>query len=107
MAKWEQVAEIGVDAGLVWVGDPCYTMTPDTPHAVAPNWDEFVPQVFQRMSNRVARFTKEDDWGDIGVVVESGIGDGVYPVLVRRDERSGRIAEVRVVFLPENGPSQD
>jgi hypothetical protein len=98
---WEQIAAIGVDAGLVWLGDPCYTMTPDTPYVVAPSWQEFVRAVFAKMANTdIARFEKSDDWGDIGVAVQSGLGDGVYPVYVRRDSVSGRIAELRVEFLP-------
>jgi hypothetical protein len=44
--EWEQVAQIGVDAGMVWVGDPCYTMTPDTSFAIAENWQDFVARVF-------------------------------------------------------------
>jgi len=96
-AEWEQVAEIGVDAGMVWVGDPCYTMTPDTPFAIAENWHDFVARVFERKRDRVARWTKPE-WGDIGVVVEAGRGDGVYPVFVRRDPKTGHIVELRVVF---------
>jgi hypothetical protein len=106
MADWEKIAEIGVDAGMVWVGDPAYTMTPDTPYPIAPDWQGFVNQVFQRPfeRDRFARFEKNDDWGDLGVAVMSGTGDGVYPVYVRRDQSTGQVAELRVVFV-EQPPS--
>jgi hypothetical protein len=94
--RWEQVAEIGVDAGIVWIGDPCYTMTPDTPFAFS-NWQEFVGQTFEREVDGVARWTGPMA-GDIGVTVTTGGGDGVYPVQVRRDAATGGIVELRVLF---------
>src|SRR5438067_591497 len=100
-SEWEQIAAIGVDAGVVWLGDPCYTMTPDTRYAIANTWDAFVQALITRMGNSdIARFEKQDGWGDVGVAVQSGFGDGVYPVFVRRDASSGRIAALRVEFLP-------
>jgi hypothetical protein len=100
---WEQIADLAVDAGVVWIGDPCYTMTPDTPYAVANTWQDFVARMFERKQNRVARWT-EDQVGDIGVAVESGVGDGVYPVFVRRLPETGQVGEVRVVFDGANLP---
>src|SRR5467141_3671011 len=75
---WEKIAELGVDAGMVWVGDPGYSMTPDAPYAIASSWQGFVDQVFQRPFEQrgFALFEKTDDWGDVGVAVESGMGDG-------------------------------
>ena len=103
MPAWEKIAEIGVDAGMVWVGDPAYSMTPDTPYPIATTWQGFVQQVFQRPfeTQGFARFEKVDGWGDVGVAVVSGDGDGVYPVYVRRDPTNGRVAELRVVFADE------
>jgi hypothetical protein len=40
--KWETVGQIGVDAGMVIVGDPCYFATPDCSHyPLAESWGEF------------------------------------------------------------------
>jgi Protein of unknown function (DUF4241) len=101
--EWEQIAAVGVDSGIIWVGDPSYTMTPDTPFAIAGNWQEFVERTFEHQQNRVARWTKPE-WGDIGVAVETGDGDGVYPVYVRRRAETGQIVELRVSFEPESEP---
>src|SRR4051794_31571786 len=95
---WDQIGAIGVDAGVVWLGDPCYTMTPDTPFAIASTWDDFVLRLFERKRNRVARWTRPEGW-DVGVAVESGDGDGVYPVYVtgcslRQDRRTPRLLRV-------------
>jgi hypothetical protein len=101
VTDWERIADIGVDAGMVWLGDPGYTMTPDTPYPISPDWQGFVDQVLDRPFEQqgFARFEKADDWGDLGVAVMSGYRDGVYPVYVRRQENTGRVAELRVVFV--------
>jgi hypothetical protein len=104
--EWEQIAAIGVDAGMVWVGDPCYTMTPDTPFAIAGNWQEFVSRFLEKLDNRVARWTKPD-WGDIGVAFQPGNGDGVFPVYVRRDPANGEIVELRIAFDPSAEPDSN
>jgi hypothetical protein len=33
------------------------------------------------------------------------MGDGAYPVYVRRDQTTGRVAELRVVFIEEPSPT--
>jgi hypothetical protein len=36
------VGHIGVDAGLCWVGDPCYILHSDKlPETIGKNWSEF------------------------------------------------------------------
>lgn len=106
MTDWEKIAEIGVDAGMVWIGDPAYTMTPDTPYPIASDWQGFARRIFESPfdQQRFARFEKDDGWGDLGVAVLPGAGDGVYPVYVRRDQTTGEVAELRVVFV-EDAPS--
>ena len=39
--KWEEVGLIGVDAGLCWLGDPCYCVTPDADNHPTQTWIEF------------------------------------------------------------------
>ena len=88
---WEKVGVIGVDAGLCWVGDPCYCVTPDCNSHPAKTWLEFCDKLEKIEKDGVAQ------WAGIGVSVSSGYGDGEYPVYVKRSR--GRIREVKVVFF--------
>jgi len=89
MSEWEKVGEVGVDAGLMWLGDPCYIMGDDATYRVH-NWDNFCARL---------NLNKQTNQLKAGVCVSTGYGDGVYPVEVKR--RDGRIAEVRIVFIEE------
>ncbi len=96
--KWERVGAIGVDAGLCWIGDPCYVLHKEegAPTSIGADWGEFC----DRMGRDVTQFNYDLGHAGLGVCVATGYGDGFYPVEVRRSE-DGRIAEVRVVFIPE------
>lgn len=154
---WEKVGVVGVDAGMVMVGDPCYidgSWKRDTEAAGHPPyrltkeglkkfpnlagltwkfpfpWGTFADksplfgmsvndlrekglaeEVESKPSGEFSYFGCCDRQGDTGqlshangiegagVVVSSGYGDGCYPVMVRRDPKSGRIAEMKVVFI--------
>ena len=90
---WTQIGEIGIDAGLCWIGDPCY-LRPD-PNGYAEGspagpWEGFI----NWLGGDIA---KEHP---LGCVVTTGHGDGAYPVEVRLDAQ-GAIAEVRVRFIQE------
>lgn len=82
---------IEVDAGMVWIGDPCYVMGDDAPNRVT-DWQDFVKASFEPGGHAPL--------GDgVGVVAPSGYGDGRYPVYATH--RDGRIAELRVVFIDD------
>lgn len=95
--KWEQVGLIGVDAGLCWLGDPCYIIHPDKiPDALGKDWGEFCAAITD-VDNK--QFNYDMGHPGLGVCVSTGWGDGVYPVEVLREGEEGRIAEVRVRFI--------
>lgn len=96
--RWEKVGIIGVDAGLCWVGDPCYCVTPDANSHPAKTWREFCDVLFDGEQNGVKQWNYPMGHSGLGVSVQTGYGDGSYPVYVRRN-REGRVAEVRVVFI--------
>jgi len=96
--KWEQVGTIGVDAGLCWVGDPCYCVTPDANNHPARTWQEFCDKLQAKEVKGVAQWDYAMGHSGLGVSVSTGYGDGEYPVYIRRNEE-GRIAEVRVKFI--------
>lgn len=95
---WERAGEIGIDAGLCWIGDPCYILPEESPEA-APlrDWSKFC-EMMKDLDVRQFRYLRGHD--GLGVCVSTGCGDGIYPVEVRRDP-DGRIAEVRVRFIDD------
>ena len=110
----ELIGHIGVDAGCVQIGDPCYT------HEKAGDWTEYCNTVLSKMDEvRVGGGLRPPgqcykarknfaqipyDMGHEGkaIVVGSGYGDGVYPVTVTRND-DGRIASVLVTFIDDKG----
>ena len=79
---WRYVGTIGIDTATCWIGDPTYAV----PHfADDPG---LVPYLGSEREDGVGR----------GVLVETGFGDGAYPVYVRKDEASGRSVGVFIDF---------
>ena len=95
MAK-EEIGTVFVDAGIVMVGDPCYTLPDDgsTRTETARDWLKFVDATFATEGPKGVYKPLGDG---IAVVVESGYGDGEYPVFVRRNDE-GRVIAVEVLF---------
>jgi len=95
--EWEQVGNIGVDAGLCWVGDPCYVVSKDSSH-VFETWEQFCDMLRNSSyyeSNTLSVPYHAGHEG-LGVVVTSGYGDGFYPVYVKKVK--GTVTELKVVF---------
>ena len=96
MRKWTKVGTVGVDAGMVWIGDPCYLSREavdgysvyDTPRPIPSQWDQFCSWLTGEPTQV----------HPVGMVIRSGYGDGEYPVSVRRTD-DGHVAEMRVVFI--------
>lgn len=92
------IGRIGVDAGLCWIGDPCYIIHTDEelPKSLGKNWSEFCKNV---ESTDHQTFTYDMGGEGLGVVVSTGYGDGVYPVFIKKID--GRISQVRVEFIKD------
>ena len=106
VAHREKVSSIGVDAGIVWLGDPCYILHRDDPSEqdafppdIGSSWGDFCDRISERGIYRtgVAEFSHDAGYPGMGVCVTTAYGDGEYPVYVKRN-RFGLIAEVRIVF---------
>lgn len=92
---FEKAGVIGVDAGLCWIGDPCYILSEDA-DTKFDNWSDFCAQHEKNEKKGAAQFNYKLGHPGLGVCVGTGHGDGTYDVLVRRE--GNRVMEVRVVF---------
>ena len=95
MSEWQKVGQAGVDSGLIWIGDPCYVVSKDASH-VFPSWKKFCNMLDKGDNSQVKQWDT-----NLGVSVQSGVGDGLYDVFVKRD-REGNIAEAKIVFIDES-----
>ena len=96
----QEVGSIFVDAGLCWVGDPCYVMGDDASSRVK-DWGEFcdkLPHGKEMYSNPLGKGT--------GMAISTGYGDGEYPVFVETNDE-GRVSAIKIVFIPKDHMEED
>jgi hypothetical protein len=107
-----KVGEVGVDAGMVMVGDPCYLNTYGKESTDGFEWVESevdaqksTKKFDYSYSGACAATLGENSAGELGraaaVAVSSGYGDGVYPVYATYNHE-GRITKLEVVFVAED-----
>ena len=100
----KQIGEIGVDAGLCWIGDPCYILhTEKPPQAIGRDWSEFCDTLDS--SSEFRQYDYDLGHPGLGVVVSTGYGDGTYPVFAEFNDE-GRIAKVWVEFIAQDDSSE-
>lgn len=112
--EWEKVGVIGVDAGLCWIGDPCYIISDHCEEFDNRDWHGFLKLLNKNEEiakdegkKGTAQFNCALGHAGLGVCVGTGFGDGTYDVFVKREPSEGRIAEVKVVFVDENAEDED
>ena len=91
-----KVGTIGVDAGLCWIGDPCYILHKGkkSPKAIGKDWMDFC----NKLGNDDHKsFNFDMGHEGLGVVVSTGYGDGSYPVIATI--KDGRVKSVSVTFF--------
>lgn len=113
MTDWIKIGEIGVDAGLCWIGDPCYILGDDATHRFE-TWDEFLKELGNERGPTAKQFHYKMGHPGLGVCVSTGLGDGhydVYAKFVDLEDWGRRIAEIKVVFIPhptiDEGPEKE
>jgi len=81
---------IGVDAGMIMVGDPCYFIGKDaTVHKTFPDWKTACDELF--CNEKYANDESYDIRGGLGIAVPTTHGDGTYPVYL--EEKIGEDGE--------------
>lgn len=99
---WKLVGHIGVDAGLCWIGDPCYILHQEgegLPSTLGKDWKEFCDAIHSASDKypTMKSFNYELGHEGLGVCVSTGYGDGSYPVYAHLSE--GRVAGLFVDFM--------
>jgi hypothetical protein len=94
--KWELVGHFGVDAGLCWIGDPCYVFHREEgpPRSIGKNWAEFCNLIEHYPTTKTFNFDGGHE--GLGVCVSTGWGDGYYPVYARI--KDGRVMQLYINF---------
>jgi hypothetical protein len=100
--KRQKIGEVGVDAGMIYVGDPCYIGKTDLGRTDDKAWEDFLTGIagskgYLESHATVVGALPNGSPFDAGVVVVSGHGDGVYPVFAEFAS-DGSIARITVEF---------
>lgn len=93
---WKTIGTIGVDAGLCWVGDPCYILGGDRPKSIGKDWPEFCDLLGGEYPTQKS-FSYDMGHEGLGVCFSTGYGDGSYPVKAKFED--GRIKEIKIKFF--------
>ena len=99
----KQIGVVGVDAGLLWLGDPCYIMGEDASEHPVKTWKEFCDKLDEKGRYADGLDSNYQQWNyklghaGLGVTVSTGNGDGEYPVFAEFD-KDGRVKSVTVKF---------
>ena len=101
------IGHIGVDAGLCWIGDPCYILHGEYPTSIGKSWEEFCDIVHDEKGPTMKQFNYNIGSPGLGVCVSTGLGDGFYPVYAEivTDKVFGRrIGSIHINFM--GGPTE-
>ena len=73
------IGRVGVDAGLIWIGDPCYILhKEELPSTLGKDWSGFC----DKMSDKIHKsFNYELGHEGLGVCTSTRHGDGSYDVI--------------------------
>ena len=92
------VGHIGVDAGICWIGDPCYILHTegDLPKEIGENWEDFCDKLGEEYPT-MKSFNYNMGHEGLGVCVSTGYGDGSYPVYAKVE--GNRVKSIEVKFF--------
>lgn len=90
---------IGVDAGLIWVGDPCYLAASKKLN----NWGDFCSSITDHT-------VCEPLGKERGLAIGSGLGDGAYEVTIETLDGcalQGYVSKVSITFIEKLEDTED
>ena len=96
------IGVVGVDAGLVLIGDPGYLIHTEPESTLGKDWEKFCNLLTDEEKPTIKQFNFPLGNPGLAVVVSSGFGDGVYPVyaeVVDTKEGGKRVKKVTIEFF--------
>jgi len=102
-SEWKLVGHFGVSAGLCWIGDPCYILHTENglPKTLGKDWGDFCNGLGEDYPT-LKSYGYEAGHEGLGICVDTGFGDGSYPVYARVTEEAGwgkRVAQIFIDFM--------
>ncbi len=90
--QWTRVGDIAVDTGNIIVADPAYVLKGATEDGLT--FEHAVGLDLPEMPDQAIRSLSEEGQG---LLIQTGFGDGFYPVFARID--NGRVMGLRIDFV--------
>jgi hypothetical protein len=96
------IGHLGVDAGMMYLGDPCYIVGSDSQigKKIRGEWDAFLDHYIKDEDYPVWKIEDRGP-GALGLVVTSGWGDGVYEVRATFNPE-GRVKSMTITFIDDD-----
>tara|TARA_R100001082_G_scaffold55651_1_gene30670 strand:- start:2807 stop:3124 length:318 start_codon:yes stop_codon:yes gene_type:complete len=101
-----KIGSIGVDAGMCFIGDPCYTLPDDASQRTILDvdgndlWNRIIKAMANKLYTSMSYITKNrfNEYAEgLGVCVTTGHGDGEYPVYAEIED--GVVKSVTIKFV--------
>lgn len=99
---------ISVDAGIVMIGDPCYTWPSDAASRTKygnGDWQAFCNALYENDKESDKPTMAEPFGAGMGVVVASGYGDGAYTLTIETTDEGiwgERVKSVTLTFIEDD-----
>jgi hypothetical protein len=107
--EWVKIGNVGVDAGLMMIGDPYYVTGDEPTNSLISDWDKLCSHVFEEKNQIHGQVACDVPFamGHSGaaVITSTGFGDGCYDVFAKfidEDDWGIRIKEVKVIFIEDD-----
>ena len=101
-----KIGSIGVDAGMCFIGDPCFTLPDDASQRTILDadgndlWNSLIKEMGNKLHTSMSYRTKNrfnEHAEGLGVCVTTGYGDGEYPVYAEIED--GVVKSVTIKFV--------
>ena len=94
----KKIGVVGVDAGIIWIGDPCYIhKANENPEEWGVTWLDFCHILEKKEKENSYQFNYDLGHAGLGVGIRGFGGDGTYPVYAEFNE-DGEIESVTIKF---------